>query len=397
MPKLVTGFSLAPTWLRGTAWRGGGDRIDRVFDPDGLAAEVLAAEQAGLDFAFRPDAAVIDPSRFVRDYSMLGPDPLIQLAALAQHTSRIGLVGTVSASFADPYPVARQLVSLEHLSRGRIGWNVVTSRAGDGNFSARRHENSAARWDRCAEFVAVVEALRRSFPRAAWVADADSGVLLDAARVRPIDHSGSDFSVVGPLPLPVRQSGALPLLQAGGSPAAEGFAGGHADAVFTAAPHRADGVATRARLRAIADAASRKTPLVLPGLSLFLAETRGEAERRYPDALDPGKRTPHWSVVGSPVDAADAIERRVAVGALDGFIAFPGGSWDTAELLFAEVMPLLRARGLVSDESRGIMALRGGSDGGGASDAEGSSVFASLDGGSTISGRAKVNHAKVEG
>lgn len=349
--SLVTGFSLAPTWLRGSSWRRPDSRVEELFSGGGIVDAVILAERAGFDLAFRPDALTLPRDAVAHDPAHLGLDPVVQAAQLAGVTSRIGLVVTVSATFTEPYPLARQLVSLEHLAPGRIGWNVVTSRSGDEQFSIARLPASAERWRRAEEVVDAVESLRRSFPVSAFVADRASGVLVDIERVRTVDHRGDNFRVAGPLPLPAPSSEPLPLLAAGGGEAAVSFAGRRADAVFAAAIEVEAALEQRAALRAAAVGAGRSgAPLLLPGLSLLLADTREEAAEIERSASAVGARRtggPHWSVVGTPHDAVAAIAARARRGAIDGFIAFPIGSWRSVELLCDTVMPRLRTLGLV--------------------------------------------------
>ncbi|QTX04943.1 LLM class flavin-dependent oxidoreductase [Agromyces archimandritae] len=358
---LTTAFGLAPTWLRGHAWRRPGSGVEELFAGGAVADAVRAADAAGFDLAFRPDALAVDPVRAATAPDRLGLDPVVQAASLAAATTRIRFVPTVSATFAEPFDAARRLVSLEQLTGGRVGWNIVTSLDGDGNFHTPRTADSEGRWRRAAEFVDVVEALRASFPADAVVADREAGVFVDPERMRPIDHEGEFFRVAGPLPTPSVQPGRLPLLQAGASPAGLAFAAERADYVFTAAPDADAAVAERSRLRELATAAGRAGAVrVLAGLSLVLAESRRdavEAARGIRSPFDGARRRErlasaappelHWSVVGTPDDAAASIAERVEAGAIDGFVAFPGDT-TSVRLVCERVMPLLAARGLVA-------------------------------------------------
>ncbi len=358
---LVAGFSIAPTWMRGQAWRREDSRAEELLSGGPIIDAVVRAERAGFDVAFRPDALTLPLGTIGSDPAHLGLDPIVQAAQLAGATRRIGLVVTVSATFSEPYPVARQLVSLEHLAPGRIGWNVVTSRSGDEQFSVERLPDSVARWRRAEELIDVVESLRAGFPAAAMQVDRDSGVLVDVERVRPTNHAGENFRVAGPLPLPVPTPRPLPLMVAGGGESTIALTGRHADAMFASAIEIESGVSQRAAVRAAAkDAGRRDRPLLLPGLSLVLAGTRGEAaaiERAtYPPSGQRRSAGPHWSVVGTPEDAVASIVARAEARAIDGFIAFPVGSWRSVELLCDEVMPRLRARGFVGDGTTSLRA-----------------------------------------
>ncbi|MFT4258498.1 LLM class flavin-dependent oxidoreductase [Microbacterium sp.] len=351
---LLAGFSIAPTWMRAQAWRRADSRVEELLSGGPIIDAVLRAEAAGFDIAFRPDALTLPLETIGRDPAHLGLDPIVQAAQLAGATRRIGIVVTISATFTEPYPLARQLVSLEHLAPGRIGWNVVTSRSGDEHFSIERLPDSDARWRRAGELIDVVESLRSGFPMAAMRFDRDAGVLVDQERIRPSAHSGENFRVAGPLPLPVPTPRPLPLMVAGGGEATIALAGRRADAMFASAIEAESGVAQRAAIREVARAAGRTdAPLLLPGISLLLADTPAEAEAierdTYPLALGRRGTGPHWSVVGTADDAVAAIVERARARALDGFIAFPVGSWRSVELLCDEVMPRLRALGLVGE------------------------------------------------
>ncbi|AXK46055.1 LLM class flavin-dependent oxidoreductase [Brachybacterium saurashtrense] len=357
---LLTGFSSAPTWMRGPAWRRSDSRVEELFSGAPILEAIQLAEHAGFDVAFRPDALTLPLASVGGDPAQLGLDPIVQTARLALATERITLVPTVSATFTEPYPLARQLVSLEHLAPGRIGWNVVTSRSGDEQFSVSRLPDSASRWRRAEELVDAVESLRAGFPASAMVCDRDSGRLVALDRVRPSDHVGANFRVAGPLPLPVPTAGAtaaphrLPLFVAGGGAPTISFAGRRAEAMFAAAVSAETGTALRSALHREAAAAARpEPPRLLPGLSLLLADTRAQAaEIAHTLAIGaPGRPPggPHWSVIGTAEDAARAISARAAEGTIDGFIAFPIGSWRSAELVCTALMPLLRDLGLLPD------------------------------------------------
>lgn len=357
---LLTGFTAAPTWMRGQAWRRADSRVEELLSGAPIVDAVVLAEQAGFDAVFRPDALTLPIDTIREDPAHLGLDPVVQAAPLAAATHRITLIPTVSATFSEPYPVARQLVSLEHLAPGRIGWNVVTSRTGDGQFSVARLPDSAARWRRAEELIDAVESLRAGFPAAALRVDRTGGTLVDPALVRPSDHVGEHFRVAGPLPLPgaVPEAGAaprrLPLLIAGGGPA-QALAGRRAAAMFAAAVDPLAGRAQRSAIRDAAAAAGRADPpRLLPGLSLLLADTREQARELARTSAPAGAGRPpggpHWTVIGTPEDAVASIAERARDGGLDGFIVFPIGWWRSVELVCGAVMPRLRELGLIASE-----------------------------------------------
>lgn len=350
MSGLITGFGVAATWLRGQAWRQPDSRADELFASTPFTELVVAAEASGYDFAFRPDAAHLELAHVATSPGHLSIDPFMQLTLLATATKRIGLVGTVSATFADPFTVARQLVTLEHVAGPRVGWNLVTSLAGDGNHAPTRAERSEERWERAAEFVEVVEGLRAAFPADAVLDDRATGRFLDADRIRPLAHHGTHFAVRGPLPLPAGSGDRLPILQAGGSTAGVRFATRHAAGVFALAPRAADAVQAREALHARGPLQhDGPAPGLYAGISLFLAPTRDEAWRLFHAARgDSDEPLRHWTVVGTVQDAVDAIEWRWTHDAIDGVIVFPGGSWDSAMRAALELVPALAARGIAT-------------------------------------------------
>lgn len=143
------------------------------------------------------------------------------------------------------------------------------------------------------------------------------------------------------------------MLQAGASPAGIAFAGARADLVFGAVPELESARGQRAALRSAAATAGRDPGAIrfLPGLHLVLAETREQA-RRVAEA-NAGNRKLHWSVIGTPADAVQEIIQHAETAALDGFIALPGGWWNSVELFLTEVVPELRAQGLIGAGYRG--------------------------------------------
>jgi FMN-dependent oxidoreductase (nitrilotriacetate monooxygenase family) len=242
------------------------------------------AEEAKFDSVFLADSPVLwsDPGR--RPSGKL--EPTLLLAALAAGTSRIGLIATASTSYNEPYNLARRFASLDHLSGGRAGWNIVTT-AGEAaarNFGLDDQPLHRARYERADEFLEVSTKLWDSWADDAIVADKAAGVHARRDRVRAIDHRGAYFRVDGPLNLP-RSPQAHPLLvQAGSSEDGKQFAARWAEAVFTAQPTLAESQAFYADLKRRAAAAGRDPDhvVILPGIVPVIGDT--EAEARELDA-----------------------------------------------------------------------------------------------------------------
>ena len=211
-----------------------------------------------------------------------GLEPLSVLSAVAVSTSRIGLISTASTTYTEPFNLARQFASLDHISCGRIGWNIVTSWSA---LSARNYRNGllslAARYDRAEEFMSVVLGLWDSWAADALLDDRVSGHYAKADRIRPVDHVGEYYQVAGPLNLPRCPQGRPVLVQAGSSEQGRNFAARYAEAIFTAQLEKRTAQAFYADLKSRVVAAGRKAEqaLILPGLSPMIAASETEAQR----------------------------------------------------------------------------------------------------------------------
>ncbi|MCA1865265.1 NtaA/DmoA family FMN-dependent monooxygenase [Agrobacterium genomosp. 3] len=276
--KLHVGMSLAPTWLSGEAWRRADSDIGGVFSSDYFVDLAQRAEAAYVDFVFRPDTLFLRTEGLETGGGFASMDPTMLLAAIARETSRVGLLSTVSTTFLPPYVVARQIQSLNWLSNGRAGWNIVTALEGHENFGLKQMPSPQGRYERAAEFTQVVRQLWASFPNEALKLDRESGRFADSSLVRPVAHEGPHFSVKGPLNLPAHAS-RIPLVQAGASPEGRDFASSVADAVFASTPDMQAAIELRADLRRRAEGHGRRADEVklMPGLSLYLASSRKEA------------------------------------------------------------------------------------------------------------------------
>src|SRR4051812_17563852 len=216
-------------------------------------------------------------------------EPVTTLAALAMATNRIGLIATASTTYTEPYNLARQFSSLDHISRGRIGWNIVTtwSPQAGGNFGGIGQVSHGDRYERAEEYMTVVKGLWDSWADDAVLDDRDGGRYADPSRVRSIDHAGTHYKVLGPLNLPRSPQGRPVFVQAGSSDTGRLFAARHAEAVFTAHMEKATARAFYADLKGLLAAAGRNADqvLILPGFSPIIGSTEAEA-RRFADELN---------------------------------------------------------------------------------------------------------------
>ena len=214
-----------------------------------------------------------------------GFEPLTLLGALAAVTTHIGLVATVSTSFSEPFNVARMFASLDHISGGRVGWNVVTSymdRAAQ-NFGQNALAGHAERYQRCAEYVTVVKGLWDSWDDGALRLDKESGQFVDMSKIHDLNHKGPFYSVRGPLNVSRPPQGHPVIVQAGSSADGIDVAGEHADVVFTAQDTVEESLAYRTRLRAAAQAYRPvgPDPVVMPGFMPIVGRTHEEAVEKF--------------------------------------------------------------------------------------------------------------------
>lgn len=248
--------------------------------------------------AHRAEEAAFD-SIFLGDTLALGEDlqaphvwlePITVLAALAVATSRIGLIGTASTTYTEPFNLARQFASLDHISNGRVGWNIVTSwlPAAARNFGDRGPEAHDDRYARGDEFVSVAKELWDSWADDAVQDDRVGGVYARVDRIAPINHAGKYYTVAGPLNVPRSPQGRPVLVQAGSSETGRRFAAKHAEAVFTAHMVKSTAQAFYSELKEMAAAEQRRSEqiLVLPGLSPMIASSELEAKRLDEEAND---------------------------------------------------------------------------------------------------------------
>ncbi|GAB3897051.1 hypothetical protein GCM10029964_079330 [Kibdelosporangium lantanae] len=208
-------------------------------------------------------------------------EPLTLLTALAHVTDHIGLIATASTGFSEPYNLARLFASLDHISGGRAGWNIVTT-AGDRaaqNFNKDVNTEHAVRYQRADEFLDVVTALWDSWEDDALVVDRESGVYADDTKVHEINHKGRFFAVRGPLNAVRAPQGHPLLVQAGSSEDGKAFAATWAEAVFTAQQTHDEATAFYADLkrRVVAQGRPADGVKVLPGIVPVLGGTEAEA------------------------------------------------------------------------------------------------------------------------
>lgn len=261
------------------AWRDPDLPGDASIDIDWYVENARLAETAKFDLVLIVDSPFITPDTAPHFLNRL--EPLTLLSALAVATSRIGLVGTLTTSYWEPYNVARQFGSLDHISKGRAGWNVVTTglEGAARNYGRDEHFEHGVRYARAREFVEVVQGLWDSYEDDAFPRDKTRDIFLDKTRQHRLDHKGEFFSVAGPLALSRSRQGQPVIFQAGDSNEGRNLGAAIAEATFASAQEFEAGRAYYADLKARAAALGRDPELVkvMPGLSPVIAETDEEA------------------------------------------------------------------------------------------------------------------------
>lgn len=239
------------------------------------------AERGRFDSVFFADSPVLFGDVGRRPAGSL--EPTVLLTAIAAVTSRIGLIATASTTYNEPFNLARRFASVDHVSGGRAGWNVVTTAGPEAarNFNLSDQPAHAERYERAAEFLEVSYKLWDSWQDDAAIADKSEGVWAVQERVRPIDHVGRYFQVRGPLNLPRSPQGHPLIVQAGSSEDGKGLAARYAEAVFTAQQTLEDAQEFYRDLKARAVALGRdpSTVKILPGIVPVIGSTVAEAER----------------------------------------------------------------------------------------------------------------------
>ncbi|CAL9568295.1 Nitrilotriacetate monooxygenase component A [Streptomyces sp. enrichment culture] len=262
------------------AWRHPGSSPERVTDLRYFQELALTAERGLLDSVFLADGLALWGK--ARHNALGGFEPLTLLSAVAAVTQRIGLIATASTTFNEPYHLARKFASLDHISGGRAGWNIVTSGTADEarNFGREEHPEHRLRYERAAEFLEVATRLWDSWEDGAVVLDKERGVYADTDRIHPAAHRGEHFGVAGPLNVPRPPQGHPLLVQAGSSEDGREFAARYAEAVFTAQQTLADAQAFYRDLKSRAARYGRSGDdiVVLPGIAPVIGSTEAEAK-----------------------------------------------------------------------------------------------------------------------
>jgi len=248
------------------------------------------AERGKFDAVFLADYVGYHPVKGAEIFAGLETpklDPALLLSAMAASTERVGLIGTASTTYSQPYDLARRMATLDHISQGRAGWNIVTSTMENEahNYGREAHLGHSERYARAGEFVDVARRLWDSWEDGAVLADKASGHYTDPQRIHALDHSGDHFKVAGPLTVPRSPQGHPVLVQAGASDTGKRFAASCAEVIFTSHPALESAAAFRAEMHALlaefgrAPASLKITPAITP----IIGATRAAAEQLQRD------------------------------------------------------------------------------------------------------------------
>ncbi len=360
--QLHLGLMFWGTGTHPSGWRWPDAKADAAYDIDYLQKVTRIAEQGKFDFVFLGDKLATDPSlQRSNPAQMSRLEPFVAGASLAAGTSQIGIVVTANPTYYDPYTIARFFASLDHLSKGRASWNIVTGADPDaaGNFSRDEHWTADRRYDRADEFVATVKDLWDSWEDGARGA-AENEAAFDPARIHRLEP-GTVFSVAGPLDAPRSPQGHPVILHAGTSERSRELGARDADAIFTShvfiEPARAYYADIKARARRYGRSA--EDIAILPSLTPIVAPSTEEAVAIFDRlnsflAFDPEDAIDGQGVFGN---RGSARSRNLATAskvfgvdvtghAHDDFV--PPGTYEAANddgrRLFGEITRLTRRR-----------------------------------------------------
>jgi FMN-dependent oxidoreductase (nitrilotriacetate monooxygenase family) len=285
--QLHLGAIMRPVGIHTAWWRYPGAYPDANFNLTHLVRFIQTLERARFDAFFMADhLAVLNmPVQALRrSATATSFEPLTLLSALAMVTERIGLIATASTTFDEPYHIARRFASLDHISNGRAGWNVVTTANPDAalNFGRTEHVEHDERYRRAREFQAVVTGLWDSWADDAWQYDQASGIVFDPAKMHVLNHHGEHLSVRGPLNIARPIQGWPVIVQAGASDAGRQLAADTAEVVFGSSRTIEEARSFYKDVKARVTAAGRSADhlKILPGALVIVGRTSEEAQEK---------------------------------------------------------------------------------------------------------------------
>jgi len=286
--QLKLGLFLAGTGHHVASWRHPKAQEDGAMNLAYLKSIAQKAEQGKLDLIFLADSLSVTAKSHPNILSRY--EPFTLLSILAEATEKIGLAATGSTTYSEPFHLARQFSSLDHVSGGRAGWNVVTSSiaAAALNFSKQEHMEHGLRYERAEEFFEVVKKLWDSWEDDALVRDKESGQFIDEAKLHTIDHKGRFFEVKGPLNIERSPQGHPVIIQAGSSESGRNLAARISEVIFTAQDNLEDAKLfyddVKKRVRGFGR--DENQVLIMPGIFPVLGKTEQQAQQLYDELQD---------------------------------------------------------------------------------------------------------------
>lgn len=286
--QIKLGAFLMQTGHHIAGWRHPDAAAEASFSFQHYADLAKRAEAAKFDAVFLADSVGVrqpDNSALFRSARAAHFEPLTLLSALAAVTHKIGVIGTASTSFNEPYTLARQFASLDQLSNGRAGWNLVTSSSGEEarNFGLETHYAHQTRYQRAQEFHDVVTNLWDSWDDDAYVGDKAQGIYTKPHSLRPLNHRGEFFSVAGPLNVTRSAQGHPVVVQAGASEAGRSLAAATAEVIFVAHQTLEEGQQFYKDIKNRVAAFGRNPDhtLIMPGAFPVIGESRAHAQEKF--------------------------------------------------------------------------------------------------------------------
>lgn len=402
------------------AWRMPHSSIERIGDITYYQSLARTAEQGLFDAIFFADNQSF-PASSKSDMPAFWFDPLVNLAAISQVTQHVGLVATISSTFSNPFTAARQLLSLDHMSQGRAGWNLVTSMTDmeAANHSMDHLPEHEERYKKADEFAQVMNRLLESWSVDDFLHDKEDNKLINPSAINAINHEGEHFNVRGPLTTPSSPQGKPIAMQAGASNPGIALATKYADAVYAVAWNfnQASAFKNKLNQKLIQEGKPIDSLKVFPGLVTYVGQTYEEAyakkqkldeslevdtalnqlaffirqnchswdldepvpplspvesfkgpKGRYQTVLEIIKdKNPtlrellgylsagggHLTLIGTPKDIVDEMERWFDAGVADGFNLMPPEFPNSLEDFVDDVVPELQKRGLYRTEYEG--------------------------------------------
>jgi FMN-dependent oxidoreductase (nitrilotriacetate monooxygenase family) len=320
--QIILGAFIPSSGIQGAGWRQADAAVDSFRDFEHFRWIAQTLEAAHFHSLFFNDTVSVDldPLSLSSAPNSVRFDPLVLLPALAVVTQRIGLIATASTSYNEPYNLARKFAAIDHLSGGRVGWNLVTSLGGGENFNLDAHINHDQRYERAEEFYDVVSGLWDSWEDDAFIQDKHSGRWLDNSKLHVLNHHGKHFQVQGPLNAARPVQGYPVIAQAGSSQVGKHLAARVGELIFTAQHTLEQGQAFYREIKHSAAQLGRNPEhiKVLPGVSVVVGRTQAEAQSQYDQLLE----------LQDPKPFLRSISRFVSLG------------YDLSELPFDALVPL---------------------------------------------------------